>query len=551
MATPTATASPFLDEAFYAMVASHFPAMEPLSSNVLPTTTPLSIVASPTAHSAPRGLLRGDGTFPPARSRPAKASNTSTTSTAGRHHQEGAVPSIVASMAGHRTATSIYHPQPTRSGRIPVPPPEEELQAMLAMDNYFEFPSDSESDDDDFMPASELNDDDEEQEDDTPRNESIPGLDASATFGDIDDNSLAVIDSAEYDWLMDNLNAMERTAQDQNPSDCEIGEASSGLLGASSTRPVQATSTRSAASQPFKRLGGAHHPVLDVVLRRSSDSFPQPTATQQDPAHTSVSASSSTTIVELETSSKQSIARSEPRRGQSVTGLDSSSVADTSPKKARASTLRKRRRFEILDEDTPSVSQISSSATVAPSLSKVESKRKRNAEQSRTFRERQRARKEETSARIGELEDENDNLRQELAALKKRLRQLEGTGRPGPKAAKGAEPDEGYSHSGKIIPTETTRRKVSSSIARRAASPDAPEADRQPSPAPAGTLSFEDLGKFVAGFVQAKSQSGDTYTAPARPPPLNRHHQAAQADSAETQHPLLLLSQLLTSQHQL
>ena len=57
-----------------------------------------------------------------------------------------------------------YHPQPTRSGRIPVQPPEEELEAMLAMDNYFEFPSEDDSADEDFIPSETVR-----NEDETPR----------------------------------------------------------------------------------------------------------------------------------------------------------------------------------------------------------------------------------------------------------------------------------------------------------------------------------------------------------------------------------------------
>lgn len=61
---------------------------------------------------------------------------------------------------GSTFASTSAAPQPTRSGRVPHPPPEEELASMLAMDNYFEFPSEDETDDEDFvLPPAEEEDD--------------------------------------------------------------------------------------------------------------------------------------------------------------------------------------------------------------------------------------------------------------------------------------------------------------------------------------------------------------------------------------------------------
>lgn len=101
-------------------------------------------------------------------------------------------------------------PQPTRYGRIPVAPPEEELAAMLAMDNYFEFPSESESDDEDFvLPPSRLQQDDEEDEEaekDAAEQPASTSRDMEDNDGDdVNDRSSSASPSKLYDWFLKSL----------------------------------------------------------------------------------------------------------------------------------------------------------------------------------------------------------------------------------------------------------------------------------------------------------------------------------------------------------
>jgi hypothetical protein len=89
--------------------------------------------------------------------------STSVASSSPSHNFEDILVNAFPAYGSTFASTSAAPPQPTRSGRVPHPPPEEELASMLAMDNYFEFPSEDETDDEDFvLPPAEEDDDLEE-----------------------------------------------------------------------------------------------------------------------------------------------------------------------------------------------------------------------------------------------------------------------------------------------------------------------------------------------------------------------------------------------------
>lgn len=469
--------------------------------------------------------------------------------------------------SGHRPSTSIYHPQPTRSGRIPVPPPEEELQAMLAMDNYFEFPSESESDDEDFvLPASELNDDEDDQEDDTPRHEMQRDRPATDAVVDQDDENEGILDSAEYDWLMENLNALERTDLakhvPETPSDTiplastsastieQLPRTSNGSVSAGLAAVVAGNSAKSTKfSQAAHGVSTAMASVtpgsqFDIGLNSASQSHDRPFTNK--PRQASLNNKDDPPLCPNSSSQRLRTTRAAPESAttSSAESRENSNSAKHRPARKRKAEVHALEDFGSQSEaDGPSVP--TSTTTTAAPLAKLEFKRKRNAEQSRTFRERQRAQKEANEQFMRSLQEENSKLRQELSDLRERLEVYEGShGRP----AKAKAPRKS---------TTSTRRPRNNKATHSA---DIPSEGIQETQIPrsahntessatapvAGALTFEDLGKFVAGLVQAKTQPASSGTRASSL--IEADFESSTAATCTQQNPLMLLTQLLTSQ---
>lgn len=556
MSTQIPNGPPQLDDAFYARIASHFPGLESTSSLAPAASTSIQSTVNAPTHSAGAG------------STASSSISSERSMSASKSHSKGALPAPGSTSAtsmpatstgylhpvnGHRSTTSVYHPQPTRSGRVPVPPPEEELQAMLAMDNYFEFPSESESDDDDFvMPASEPNDDDDEQDDETPRNESMPSVPAAEHLGDYEEKWPTAIDSAEYDWLMENLKAVEHTASIPSPAaypafnespntlshDKELTSASQTLdsvaeAGPSKQAAPRRTGDRNSSTQTACRSPATRSPIRATgpARARTRDTSGKLSSSVLSDLHTLPQPEQSHAGLDQEGNFGNSVQApaENTRKGRTKSAATNKDAAGSNPPSKMAST-------------DGSQHHLTGSKAAVEALDKLEYKRKRNAEQSRTFRERQRALREATADRIQQLEEENHHLRQELSSLRVRLQSLEGTSRS--KAVAASEPTRKYSVTKNTSTTRSKRRKISEAPQ----SPTSPPAPCQPSQAPMTSLSFEDLGKFVAGFVQAKSHS-DAANAPLAPPQDKSTHRAiSPSEPPETPHPLMLLTQLLTSQ---
>lgn len=468
--------------------------------------------------------------------------------------------------SGHRPSTSIYHPQPTRSGRIPVPPPEEELQAMLAMDNYFEFPSESESDDEDFvLPASELNDDDDDQEDDTPRHETQRDRSTTDAVVDQDDENEGILDSAEYDWLMENLNALERTDLAKHVLETPLD-----------TIPLASTSASTIEQRPQTSKGSISAALAAVVadnstrstnLGHAANEVSTAIASVTPDSHYDIDVSSASQSNDRPSTdkSRQSVlyypgplpkrpTTSSPRL-RTTKAAQSTTTSSADPREnsnsAKHRPSRKRKAAVGASEDLASQSEAdgasapTSTTTTAVPLAKLEFKRKRNAEQSRTFRERQRAQKEANERFMRSLQEENSKLRQELSDLRERLEVYEGShGRP-PKAKAPRKS------------TTSTRRPRNNNVSRSVDTPSetiretqTPGSAHNPESSAtvpvAGALTFEDLGKFVAGLVQAKTQPPSSGTRASSL--IEGDSESSTAATCTQQNPLMLLTQLLTSQ---
>lgn len=123
------------------------------------------------------------------------------------------------------STSMVYHPQPTRSGRVPIAPTEEEINALIAMDNYFEFPSESDSDDDDFVPPETVGPDDEE----TPKD----GINGIGEFlpEDLDLDGFTTDAYLEDEWLKSNWHTIRADLAQAN----EAEKASLAALNPSST----------------------------------------------------------------------------------------------------------------------------------------------------------------------------------------------------------------------------------------------------------------------------------------------------------------------------
>lgn len=423
---------------------------------------------------------------------------------------------------------------------------------MLAMDNYFEFPSESESDDEDFvLPASELNndDDEDEHEDDTPRNNGGHAASSVDVYPDNDGNWTPAIDSAEYDWLIDNLKALERAGPSGRPANPGIA---ADHLATTSERPVTEASDQEAGTttlplapsfvSEYDSGEGNLGPALVAKTVHDASSGPPGSS-----SHTLTPAPS--TVSTRRQPPPQLQSRQRQLHGilgrKQVQANEPIRTGSGSPKKTRTTNARKRARSASLSESTPETAhpqkeRIVTSVPLADD--DLEFKRRRNAEQSRTFRERQRAQREATAARMQELEDENDQLKRELVDLKHRLQGLEGHRQLSPTGRDNSAPRKPSSNRESIV-SKPARKRATAHTTKARPPTDVSGASGQTASPALGTLSFEDLGKFVAGFVQAKSQVpvSDVTTADT---------ESARSDSqtADVQHPLLLLTQLLSSQ---
>ncbi|KAK9896740.1 hypothetical protein P389DRAFT_83587 [Cystobasidium minutum MCA 4210] len=557
-----AASSPYLDDAFYAMVASHFPAMDSVPSAQLPACTSTSTPSLANSSQPARASVNND------------SSSFHSTTTHDQLNDAQLNPyTAYPQGSGHRPSTSIYHPQPTRSGRVPIPPPEEELQAMLAMDNYFEFPSESESDDEDFvLPASELNDDDDDQEDDTPRHETPAGPSTVGATAEPDEYNEGILDSAEYDWLMENLSALERNGSVNNgdqatPDGNPIASTSRAVL-----EPQSDTSRISLPFQSGRIDETPHNSQVQPSRSTVPDASPPITSTprHQAPgspasrtrARSAATESRTAPLSELQSLPQQKRASASRTKSARATTTSTSSAAVTTDasaskpaKQTRTAASRKRKASvaTIDEEEEEFVSESETGYSTAHNTSRLpaspnarlEDKRRRNAEQSRTFRERQRARKEANEQKLQALQEENRQLREDLQALQRRLEAYEGS-ESRPARAKAT-----------AKATTATRRTKTTKTSRAVNTlPPSDDEDAPPprktvnhEPAPASTssaLTFEDLGKFVAGLVQGKTQLATSET---RAPAAREDDSSERSTPAPSvqQNPLMLLTQLLSS----
>lgn len=200
------------------------------------------------------------------------------------------------------TGTTHYHPQPTRSGRIPVAPSEEEINALIAMDNYFEFPSESDSDDEDFVPPETVGAEDEE----TPQD----GANGIGDFlpEDFDFEGFTTDGYLEDDWLKENwhsiradlakANAAEHgawahtnpsSAGDAREEDLDANKDDEGSSEADAEREERTSSSPSRSTpqttaldpslpraQSSSRSQISSHPLVDTRLRPTDTSRPFP-----------------------------------------------------------------------------------------------------------------------------------------------------------------------------------------------------------------------------------------------------------------------------------
>lgn len=524
----TAAPSPHLDDAFYAMIASHFPSLDTLPRTVLPPT-------SSSLH-YPQGGRSIAATSSNSHSRTEDSRMNSDTSitNAGLAHSQQA---DCSRRGTQKASTSTYHPQPTRSGRVPIPPPEEELQAMLAMDNYFEFPSESESDDEDFvLPASELNDEDDDQEDETPNYDvQQSGPATNETGVDNEEFLEGTIDSAEYNWLMENLNALQQTPDSVPPGPhCAspnqeltapavraqyMPAASPSGPDASSSGPSQAAGKRPSRARATHRSPGERsQPVVSVV----------DDANQQ---HAEIAALPRGSIP-IQTSKLAAESPTYSNKTQTVM-----QVKESVKWKHDANSLleHNQEREALLEEKFPL-----NRTQVASPTAKLELKRKRNAEQSRTFRERQKLHREATDRRIQELEEENASLRRELLDMHRRLQNLQRD-----------DQEDMLAPSTKSKRTSTTpsrrNRKTPLRQPQLSSPSDTTSGERASRDTVANSLSFESLGKLIAGLVQTQSAA----SLHSEPPPSHASTTGlalSQGKTADTQNALVLLSQLVSRQ---
>lgn len=407
-----------MDDAFYSMIASHFPSLESLKHDAQPGTHAVYGRAAETA-TAPFDLSVHNHVIAAGSSKQALANqqpdlrnnNNDNNNTIGHSH----------------TGSLAYYPQPTRSGRVPVPPPEEELQAMLAMDNYFEFPSESESDDEDFvLPNSEGNDEDEDMCEETPQAGDEEVLTTnSVEIEDPEARHAHVIDSNEYDWLMENLRTVEASTSKPStsvPVSSLPHRPQSSVF--SHHLPKKMRQTESPPPLSSKDSSLASHSSL------GKDSSPSEVPTMQRQTLNVPKLSQTRTVYIAKPQIADRETRSRSRRSNTVKNstappAPSTSVQshkEVSPTSANQSTPSAQPRNPAGHVKRP-LSQIEGSQT--SSLSQAEVKRLKNAEHSRTFRDRQKALKEVTADRLDHLEEENDRLRQELEGVKARLEYLE------------------------------------------------------------------------------------------------------------------------------
>jgi hypothetical protein len=550
------------DDAFYAMIASHFPSLDTPPQEAR-RPDPTGGIAAPTvtaSTSAP---------FQPANSLQQHVSSVAGPSTFGSRPYSSEICSGAEQHAhsnhAHRSTGSIYYPQPTRSGRVPVPPPEEELQAMLAMDNYFEFPSESESDDEDFvLPASEANEEEEDLEEYTPANETpnttnMPGDRA-------DDNETndwnGTIDSTEYEWLMDNLKALDERTTPRNlpgPAEQEQNVLSSAL----------ALTTRSAQHSD---IAPVFPPVTSASRTQRTPSSLNHCAVPETRTAQQAHADSDDTRVTPHARPEVLVANVIVGVGPEL--LEHARQGSDGERFSRQQNVRKRRTSALesnVDVSDDTSSRGAQGDKLCSHPAKLELKRKKNAEQSRAFRERQRAQREAVASRIDELQEENSDLRATVKRLEQRLNTLEGreTGTAMPTSRKPALRQPTKESKRARNDANHAKRKTTASTASKGGTVSIPSASqnspKQEYPSALGNLSFEDLGKFMAGLMQAKAMSqslqpSSSSSATAEAPSLPRRTSSGGLSSnkdgftdtgneqlGSTQSPLVALAHLLAS----
>ncbi|CAD6564994.1 MAG: hypothetical protein CYPHOPRED_005004 [Cyphobasidiales sp. Tagirdzhanova-0007] len=414
--------------------------------------------------------------------------------------------------------TPLYHPQPTRSGRIPVQPPEEELEAMLAMDNYFEFPSEDDSADEDFVPPlSAINDEETPQWANVEKELGLDlDLDGFTSETDIG------LEEGGLKWLMSyadkglsTANGNDADAEGSSPS--KDADNSSAIVSASQKVSFEENSDAKDTTDAFPSTSRATISSIPGHGQR-----PTPTDTKASPASFSISPSfgqalsappSLAVLDQLEPGQALGKARGKrkmvggPKNSNSTTPAAFGTPSVTSTRNGRSlrscrvkQDLRKEDQAEEreylpnqeLDDEgcyssgrqhkrlyaserigdgsytdeqdqnqrphrglshpgsTSSVLSITSrkvsnvnpvrkgvtsglveapnTRTAIPPLSpasQAEIRKQRNKEQSKTFRERKKARLEETVDKVETLEAENSDLKGEVAYLKKRLDEME------------------------------------------------------------------------------------------------------------------------------
>ena len=323
------------------------------------------------------------------------------------------------------------HAHATRYGRVPVAPPEEELAAMLAMDNYFEFPSDSESDDEDFVPPTSA----------VTRQDREDAEEENKLADDTDFDIEALLKpNTEYDDYMALFAAAPSTSYESSGI---LGSADASLAQILPQQPLTSTSTAwptpiESANASFGHLSQGHpQPLMPMYPYVAAAS----TSSQQLPALNAAMADGHAGVLQ----SGVMMARDENARPES-----------TSPNHKR------RRESSPAIKAPPSVLALPASASDAPSLdfsrstsvedtefyarntqppdafrpraldipgspqTKARLKKERSAIQSRQFRARRKQAQEDHSTRVQQLEQENNALKLQVAELQFRLQQTQG-----------------------------------------------------------------------------------------------------------------------------